>query len=253
MAPAETSAAPLNPWLKHSRNFTTQWLTLISAQKTKVALVATITGEHMLNSSLAVCELFLLPGQAPCPVGSLPPGAHNSHTWPLLTALKLRVVLDWTGQTGLTWSSWNRLSCREGGASAGICKTAEGSILAPGKQLSSNRENAVLSKSEINLAAMRDVSSFGDWIHLCLLTVFKEGRLGCSFYSTGIMELSWESSCILPPIRGSSRVGSWEQSHGTAEYRHGNNTFRETTLPYPVTLPEQDKAALLSTISHSEK
>ena len=40
MVSAETSAALLNPWLKHSSTFTTQGLTGISTLKTKVTLVA---------------------------------------------------------------------------------------------------------------------------------------------------------------------------------------------------------------------
>lgn len=51
-----------------------------------------------------------------------------------------------------------------------------------------------------------------------------------------ITEPIWESSCSLAPaLTGSSKVRSWKQSPSKAEYRYGNNLFREDD-PYRLTL-----------------
>lgn len=123
------------------------------------------------------------------------------------------VVLD-----GLrhTWSSWKRLSCREGAASAGTYKSRGASLLPVRQQQSLVcREKPVSPRSEVNLAAMEGVSNPGDSTHH-------------HFQSAPSSPEATPNSCILPPaIRGSSKATSWELSPDKAGHSQVHHTFSE--------------------------
>lgn len=222
---------------------------------------------HILRHSLAkthgVGPLLLLRVQVPLTAGSVPPHDPQprrvSSIWPPLTAPKQRVVLDWTDQAGLTWCFWNRLSCRDGVASAGICKTRETSVLTAGEQQSPVfTENDILSKFEINLAVMEDVSNPEDWIHHRLQPVLME------YGSTRIPQasLSWPRRApashhhhqreVHPRWESGSKALAGKDTETTCSGKL-ITTDSSTSKPPHAATPEHDKAALLSTTPHSNK